>query len=239
MRKIGIVIPAYNESENLKNLSLDILKYTPDAQILIVDDSPDLKSVQIIQEMKHPQVNISKRNTKGGRGSAVIAGLNEMMTKDFEYIIEMDADFSHPPSQIPELIDYVTNNKIDLLIASRYLPKSSILNWPISRRLFSKCANLLAKFLLRVPVSDYTNGYRVYSNKAANNIVETCGKLGTGFIALSEILVNVHYRGFKVSEVATVFTNRIRGESSLSMKEIWNALVGLNKIYKLKRELST
>ena len=87
-------------------------------------------------------------------------------------------------------------------------------------------------------MSDYTNGFRLYSKKAAAELVNTCGKLGNGFISLSEILVNLYYRQYSIGEVPTVFVNRIRGESSLSFKEIWNAVVGLKRIYQLKRQLS-
>ena len=136
------------------------------------------------------------------------------------------------------MIKQAEEEKLDLLIASRYLRESKILNWPLSRRIFSKCANFLARIVLQVPVHDYTNGFRLYSKSAAVELVQTCGKLGSGFIALSEILVNLYYRKYAIREVSTIFVNRIRGESSLSRKEIWNALMGLKRIYQLKRQLS-
>lgn len=148
----------------------------------------------------------------------------------------MDADFSHPPAQIPSILNRARTENLDLLIASRYLNESQILNWPLSRKIFSKCSNILAKVLLRIPVNDYTNGYRYYSQNAAALITKTC-KRGKGFIALSEILVTVYYSGLKIGEIPTTFVNRVRGESSLNHKEISNALVGLFKIYRLKREL--
>ena len=154
-----------------------------------------------------------------------------------DFYLEMDADFSHKPSEIPSLVTYAENESLDLLIASRYLPESKILNWSFSRRLFSRLANVVARFLLEVPVKDYTNGFRLYSKPAANIVVDNCGRLGSGFIILSEILVNIHYRGYRVGEIQTEFLNRVRGESSLSLAEIWGALVGLIKIHKLKKVL--
>ncbi|HWU34259.1 MAG TPA: glycosyltransferase [Methylovorus sp.] len=238
MKKIAVVIPAYGESSNIVDLCKEILHHYAHADILIVDDSPDLLTVKAIKEFAHPQVTIKHREKKGGRGSAVILGIIECLNKDYEYFLEIDADFSHPPSQIPSLIKYADEKKIDLLIASRYLADSKIINWPLSRKIFSKCANVLARVLLRVPVYDYTNGFRLYSHRSAVELTRTCGKLGNGFIALSEILVNLHYRQYSIGEVPTIFVNRIRGESSLSRKEIWNALSGLGRIYKLKRRLS-
>lgn len=125
-----------------------------------------------------------------------------------------------------------------MIIASRYLPESRIVNWPLSRRVFSRAANILARSVLGVPIHDYTNGYRVYSRAAAEMIDRTCGRLGKGFIPLSEVLVNLYYGGFRIAEVPSLFVNRSRGESSVTFWEIRNALVGLFKIYGLKRELA-
>ena len=238
MKKIAVVIPAYGESENIVGLCKEILAHYSNADILIVDDSPDNLTVEAVEKFGHTQVSIARRDAKGGRGSAVISGISQCINGSYDYFLEIDADFSHPPAQIPALIKQAEEQKLDLLIASRYLGESKILNWPLSRRIFSKCANFLARTLLQVPVHDYTNGYRLYSKRAAVELVQTCGKLGSGFIALSEILVNLHYRHYAIGEVSTIFVNRIRGESSLSRKEIWNALMGLQRIYQLKKHLS-
>lgn len=237
MAKIAVVIPCYKEHENILRLCDEVLLHVKNCNILIVDDSPDLQTVNAVAYYSHPAVKCIHRLKKDGRGSAVILGISEMLREDFDFILEIDADFSHPPSQINQLIEKASNEKLDLVIASRYLPTSSIVNWPASRRIFSLFANIVAKTVLRVPVSDYTNGFRLYSRAAAVEISSSCGKLGSGFIALSEILVNLHYRRFSIGELPTVFTNRVRGESSLSRKEIWNAIVGLKKIYFLKKSL--
>ena len=115
-----------------------------------------------------------------------------------------------------------------------YHGESKIINWPFSRKIFSYLANRLARFLLGIPISDYTNGYRIYSKNAVNHISNNCGNIGDGFIILSEILVQLYYNGFKVGETKSKFVNRTRGESSLNLKEILNAFFGLLKIFKLK-----
>jgi dolichol-phosphate mannosyltransferase len=238
MKKIAVIIPAYGESENIVDLCKEILAHCNHADILIVDDSPDWLTVDAIKLFSHPQVGIIHRDLKGGRGNAVLLGISQCINGPYDYFLEMDADFSHPPAQIPLLIKHAEDNNLDLLIASRYLGDSKILNWSLSRRVFSKCSNFIARILLQVPVHDYTNGFRLYSKRAAVELVGTCGRLGNGFIALSEILVNLYYRQYLIGEVSTIFINRVRGESSLSRKEIWSALVGLERIYQLKRKLS-
>lgn len=234
---VGVVIPAYKEADNIGNLIREILTFVPEARVAVVDDSPDLDTKDAVERLGLPRVGVTHRGTKGGRGSAVLEGIRQLVEQGCWQILEMDADFSHPPSQIPELLREALERGLDLLVASRYLPKSEIHNWPLSRRAFSKCSNLLARAVLGVPIADYTNGYRVYSLPAARLIGETCGKRGKGFIALSEILVNLHYRGLRVGEVPTVFVNRLRGESSVNFEEIKNAATGLVDIYFLKRRL--
>lgn len=234
---LGVVIPAYKEANNIGALLQEIRKESPDSPIIVVDDSPDEDTRAVMEKLAMPNAGLIRRAAKGGRGSAVLEGIKYLLEKDCDRILEMDADFSHPPSQIPELLSQSAQRQLDLLVASRYLPESRIYNWPITRRVFSICSNRLARTLLQVPICDYTNGYRIYSRPAAEKIIETCGRLGSGFISLSEILVNLYYRGFRVGEVPTVFTNRLRGESSVTRREIQNALTGLVHIYGLKREL--
>ena len=214
-----------------------IQKHVSFAELLVVDDSCDLTTSSAVKRLNYSNANVIHRNHKGGRGSAVIDGIKVLAAKECDYIIEMDADFSHPPSEIPNLINKIIKGNYDLVIASRYLPESNIINWPITRCIFSRYANLVAKSMLRVPVSDYTNGYRIYSSNATNVIVNNCGNLGKGFISLSETLVQIHYSGLYVGEIPTIFENRLRGESSLTIAEILNAFIGLLRIFYLTIKL--
>ncbi len=240
-RKIGVVIPAYREAENIVRLARALLEEARnnelELRVCVVDDSPDLATVEALQRAALPHVDVVHRETKGGRGSAVLEGLRQLQVFGPDLFLEMDADFSHPPDQLAALCREALQRGLDLLIASRYLPTSRIENWPLSRRIFSRCSNWTARRVLGVPVRDYTNGYRVYSPRTVSVILETCGKLGKGFISLSEILVNAYYRGLKVGETPTHFINRVRGESSVTSSEIRGAVVGLGKIWKLKSEL--
>lgn len=229
---LGIVIPSYKESENIAKLSLKILEVVPEAFVLVVDDTPDDSCVNAIGKLKNANIQILHRGSKSGRGSAVMAGLKLLVEKDYNYFLEMDADFSHPPEQIPELLQKAKKEKRDLIIASRYLEGSEIVNWPLSRRVFSYFSNKLARLVLGVPVADYTNGYRLYSKKAAKQILASCSSDLKGFIALSDILVNLYYRDYSIAEVPTRFVNRLRGESSLNSSEISHAFNGLISTYR-------
>ena len=123
------------------------------------------------------------------------------------------------------------------LISSRYLKDSRIVNWGLQRRVFSSLANKLAKFVLKIPITDYTNGFRIYSKNSIKHIVENCGNIGGGFIILSEILVELYFNNFKIKEVHSTFKNRIRGESSDNLGLIMESFFGLFKVYKKKREI--
>jgi len=232
MNKIAIIIPAYNERENLKKLVDQINSNLNDIQILIIDDSKVNDSEQTIIDKKN--VHFIYRGKKLGRGSAVLFGLKECLKKDYNIFIEMDADFSHDPNELQDKIDFFLNNNLDVLVASRYLKNSKIVNWSLSRRIFSKLSNFLAKKLLRIPVSDYTNGYRFYSREAAQLITRECGKIGDGFIVLSEILLVTSLNKLKIGEISSIFINRIRGESSVNVKLIFLSLFGLLKLFILK-----
>ena len=146
----------------------------------------------------------------------------------------MDADFSHNPNEIKKKINFFIKNDLDLLISSRYLKKSKIINWSIQRLVFSKLSNLLASFLLNVGVTDYTNGFRLYSRKSVELIVKKCGKIGDGFIVLSEILLIIKLKNYKINELPTIFVNRKRGHSSVNFKLIIQSLIGILKLYFIK-----
>lgn len=237
-KELGVIIPAYCEEENIARLCLSIIGIFPLASILVIDDSPNGQTSSEVLGLNESRIQVRQRDSKKGRGSAVLYGMRELNNHGFEFILEMDADFSHDPGEIKPMLELARTKKVDLVIAGRYCDESQILNWPKSRRFFSKFANKIARFLLRVPVYDYTNGFRLYSRNASNFVTENCGESGDGFIALSEILVNLHYTGFNVREIPSTFKNRIRGTSSFNYREIVSAAIGLFKIYQIKRRLS-
>ena len=235
MKEISIIIPTFNEKENIHRLIKSIKKVVPKAHIVIVDDSIDNEIGKIVKKNKYLRVNYYHRKNARGRGSAVLFGLRKNFSKDKKCIfIEMDADFSHRPVELKKNIQLFKKKNYDLLISSRYLKNSKIINWPISRKIFSKLSNILAKLVLRVNVSDYTNGFRIYSSKAVNIILSKCGKIGDGFIILSEFLLALNINKLRIGETNTIFVNRIRGESSVNFKLIVNSFLGLIKLFIIK-----
>ena len=174
------------------------------------------------------------------RDAAEGTGLSSAVVKGFSLakrnvICAMDADLSHSPTELRRNINYFYGNSLDLLIGSRYLKNSLIIHWPVSRKILSKLSNILARVLLGVPVKDYTNGYRFYSLKAAKKIIFKCNKPGGGFIILSEIILVLWKSGFKISEIKTIFRNRTRGESSVNLSLVAQSLIGLLKLYLIKK----
>ena len=232
---ISLIIPTYNEKENIEKLIKKIMELKKDIKIYIIDDSIN-DEISLIAS-KFENVDYVYRGKKLGRGSAVIAGMKKTISQNSDIIIEMDADFSHHPEEIEKNLEKFIEEKLDLLISSRYMKKSKIINWSFKRKVFSRLSNILAKFFLKVPVSDYTNGYRIYSQRAIKHVIVSCGKIGDGFIVLSEILVQLHYNNFKINETSTIFKNRVRGESSVTLSEILKSLLGLFKIWKIKKKI--
>tara|TARA_B100000959_G_C14957575_1_gene614413 strand:- start:979 stop:1704 length:726 start_codon:yes stop_codon:yes gene_type:complete len=239
---ISIIIPIYKEDDNIlelitkidHNLKINNHHY----MIILVDDSPTNSTENIIKKYEE-KVKLIYRGKKLGRGSAVLEGIKAALNSNLtDLIIEMDADFSHDPSEINENVEIFVKNNCDLLVASRYLNKSKIINWPISRKILSLMSNKLAKFFLKIPISDYTNGFRFYSKDAAKHISLNCGKIGDGFIVLSEILLELHTNNFRLFETETVFKNRIKGTSSVNIILLLNSLLGLFKLFlkKLKKK---
>ena len=236
MSKIVVIIPAYNEDENIVRLSKKILKYIPQALIYIIDDTKETTVEKFFK--KNSKVKYILRKGKRGRGSAVLYGLKKSKkNKKCKIFIEMDADFSHNPNEIKKNLNFFKKNNLDLLISSRYLKESKIFNWSFSRRIFSFLANFLAKILLNIGVSDYTNGFRIYSRKSVELITKKCGNIGDGFIVLSEILLIIKIFNLKIDEVPSIFVNRKRGESSVNFKLIIQSFMGLIKLFFIKQKI--
>jgi dolichol-phosphate mannosyltransferase len=235
---IAIIIPTFNERSNIFRLIKKLLKIDDNFNIYIIDDTKEYHLKEEFKKLNN--VYYLHRKNQRGRGSAVINGLNiALKNKKNDIFIEMDADFSHRPIELKKKIKKFKKKKLDLLIASRYLKKSKIYNWSTGRRLFSRLSNFLARILLDLNVTDYTNGYRIYSKQATKVIVKYCGNIGDGFIVLSEILLQIKMRKLKIAEDNTIFKNRKRGESSVNLSLILSSLFGIFKLFFLKKKLTT
>lgn len=228
MGKILVIIPTYNEENNIIRLVNDLFALGLGLDILVVDDGSDQTGAFL---QRHGDYNthlfLIKRAGKLGRGSAILAGLNFGLKKDYEYLAEMDADYSHEPKELSNLLANADQNTI--VIASRYLKGSQIVNWPLSRRIFSKFANFYANLILGIGIHDYTNGYRVYG-KDAITLLDFEKIRSTGYIVLSEIAYQLFRKGVSFRECKTKFVNRRRGESNFSLKEVKEAMLSVLRI---------
>ena len=237
MKKIAIIIPTFNELDNIENLINKISKNIPESSIFIVDDSKDPEIGNLIFSKNLKAKYFHRENLKG-RGSAVLFGLNKALEEnEFDIFIEMDADFSHNPDELRKNINKIIKDDLDLLIASRYLKNSKIINWSLQRRILSKLSNFLARVLLGIELNDFTNGFRFYSKKASEKITKKCGNIGDGFILLSEIIVVLNNNSFKIKETETIFINRVRGESSVNIRLVLASLYGIIKLFFIKNKL--
>lgn len=228
--EILVVIPTYNERDNIGALCDELLSRPERPDVLVVDDnSPDGTAAEAEEvARRYPgRLHVLRRKGKGGRGGAVLDGLAWGLGGGYEFFFEMDADYSHRPGELPRFLEAARG--ADVVVGSRYLPASRIVNWPRARRFFSKLANSYARFFLRIPITDYTNGYRCYS-RAAVEALDAGAVDASGYVVLSEVAYQLYRRGFRFADVPTEFVNRRRGESNLSPGEILSAFVGVLRL---------
>jgi len=219
--KVSIVIPTYNERENVKNLIPAIFetfsKNKISGDVIVVDDnSPDGTS-KVVERLKEEfPVTLIRRVRKEGIGSAYITGFREALNKA-DIIMEMDADLSHNPEDIPDLLRAIGN--YDLVLGSRYIKGGRIEDWNPIRRLISKGGNLIARILLNLNINDITTGYRAYRRKVLEGIdMDKIQSDGYGFQA--EMIFRARKKGFRVGEIPITFRDRRHGRSKLSKVEI-------------------
>ena len=228
---IVVIIPTYNEEKTIGKLIDELFALDLNLDIIVVDDGIDLLPEIVREKQKrHKNIFLNKRTKKSGRGTAVIDGLKFAMENGYDYIVEMDADFSHQPSDLPELLKMAGQNTV--VIASRYDKESKIENWSISRKLFSYFANRYANFILKIGISDYTNGYRVYGRKAIEQLDFDKIK-SSGFIVLSEIAYLLYKKGILFKTRSTLFINRVHGKSNFTISEIKEAFLS---VWRIKHE---
>jgi len=233
MQKILVIIPTYNEQANILELIKRINLLQLDLDILIVDDGTDNTERLVRKKIKkYSNLFLIKRKKKSGRGTAVLEGLKFGLKKDYDFFVEMDADFSHQPEELPGLLKLAKDNTI--VIGSRYIKGSKIINWSLKRKIFSKFANLYAGFILGIGIKDYTNGFRVYSRDAIEKLEFEKIK-SRGYIVLSEIAYQLFRKGVNFVENKSIFINRKRGNSNFSLKEIKESFVSVLRIKKREK----
>ncbi len=227
-----IVLPSYNEADNIVRLVDALLEIDPEYRVCVVDDSsPDGTSELVERTIAErdewlERTHLITRSKKDGRGGAVRDGLIWGMGLEppVDAFVEMDCDFSHEPSAVPEGLALLAQGN-DLAIGARY-PDGTVEGWPRRRRIFSALANLLARYLIDPSLGDYTNGFRFYTRRAASILVEQPQK-HTGYIYLSESLSYLLRADLRIASFPIYFLNRQRGESNTGLREVWSALTGI------------
>ncbi|MEO0292632.1 MAG: polyprenol monophosphomannose synthase [candidate division WOR-3 bacterium] len=220
-----VIIPTYNEKENISSIIKEVLRQGKEFEVLVIDDaSPDgtWKIVEEIQKKEKDRVHLIKREGKMGLGSAYIAGFKWALEREYKFVFEMDADFSHDPSNLKIFREVLEKEDVDLVIGSRYKEGVNVINWPISRLILSYFANLFAKKVTGVPLSDLTSGFKGMKRTFLETLdLNKVKAEGYGFQI--EIHFYGYWKGFKIKEMPIVFVERRVGNSKMSKKIIWEA----------------
>jgi dolichol-phosphate mannosyltransferase len=216
-----VIIPTYNEKENISQIIDAVFSLAKDFNILIVDDgSPDgtaeiVKTLQKDYNVSQPRLELLERQGKQGLGTAYIAGFKYALDKGYEYILEMDADFSHDPKDLIHLYLACSEGNSDLSVGSRYATGVNVVNWPMGRVLLSYFASSYVRMITGIPIRDTTAGFVCYKREVLETI--PLGKVKfVGYAFQIEMKFTAWKYGFNVTEVPIIFTERVRGQSKLS-----------------------
>ena len=222
-KKILIIIPTYNELENLPKLIPAVLSKNQKIDILIIDDnSPDGTADYVIAEgNNNPRIKLIKREAKMGLGTAYITGFKYALENNYDYIFEMDADFSHNPKMIPKFLKEMNN--FDLVLGSRYKEGVNVVNWPLSRLILSLFANMYTRLITGLPVHDATGGFKCFKKEVLQSINLDQVK-SNGYAFQIEMTFKAWKKGFSIKEISIVFVDRVKGTSKMSKKIVREAI---------------
>lgn len=224
--KTLIIVPTYNERENLPALVKRVLSVPAKVELLIVDDNSPDGTGQLADELIkiNPGLHVLHRAEKNGLGRAYLAGFKWALERDYEFIMEMDGDFSHNPDEIPNFIRAAQEQQADCIIGTRYSHGIRVINWPLKRLLLSMGAGMYVRWITGMPVSDPTGGFKLFRRRALQSLdLEAVRSNGYSFqIELSHKLWR---NGWKIGETPIVFTDRFLGSSKMSPKIVREALV--------------
>ncbi|MDH3711160.1 MAG: polyprenol monophosphomannose synthase [Cyclobacteriaceae bacterium] len=227
-----VIIPTYNECENIEPLLLRVFSLDIPLDVLVVDDdSPDGTAdiVKKLQTKFSENLHLLSRQNKSGLGTAYIEGFQYALQKGYQYIFEMDADFSHNPKDLVRLYLTCYEEGIDLAIGSRYVTGVNVVNWPIGRVLMSYFASSYVRFITGMPIRDTTAGFKCYHRRVLETIDLNKIKF-MGYAFQIEMKFAAWKLGFKIKEIPIVFTDRTRGESKLSKGIFKEAVFGVIKM---------
>jgi dolichol-phosphate mannosyltransferase len=210
-----IIVPTVNERENLPRLAQRLLSLPSGVDLLVVDGNSSDGTGEIADDLaaKHPQIHVIHESKKSGLGRAYIAGFKWALEKNYEFIFEMDCDFSHDPAEVPNFLKAAQG--ADLVLGSRYSGGVRVLNWPLKRLLLSRCAGIYVWIVTGMPFTDPTGGYKCFRRRALHALDLNAVK-SDGYSFQIEMTHRLWRDGLRVTEVPIVFTERVQGRSKLS-----------------------
>ena len=228
--KAIVVIPTYNESKNIVRIIDKIFSVHDEIDVLVVDDnSPDGTGKLVRDKMQESnRIHIIEREGKMGLGTAYLAGFKYSLEKGYDYIMEMDADFSHNPEEIPNFLKFI--QEYDVVLGSRYIKGVNVVNWPLKRLLLSYFANLYTRVITGMDVKDATGGFKCFRATALSKINFDEVK-SNGYSFQIEMTYRLWKKGAKVKEIPIIFVDRLEGESKMSKKIVYEAIF---MVWKLK-----
>jgi dolichol-phosphate mannosyltransferase len=235
-KKILIVIPTYNERENLPNLIAQLHGVIPKAHLLVVDDnSPDGTGVFACSLVERdPNLSVLHRERKEGLGRAYIAGFSWGLAHGYDYIIQMDADLSHSPCDVPRLIAALESSNADMVIGSRYVRGGGTVQWGVGRQLLSRLGNIYARGVLSVPLNDITGGFKCWRRETLEAI-DLSSIFSNGYSFQVEMSYRVYQNKLNIIEIPIIFTERRLGQSKMHKEIIFEAAV---MMWKMKTDQS-
>jgi len=224
-----VIIPTYNELENISHLVPELLETYSDLDILVVDDNSPDGTGRYITEMSrtNPRVHLLSRSQKMGLGTAYVEGFRFMLANGYELAFQMDADYSHDPKEIINFWTAIQDS--DLVIGSRYSTGVNVINWPMSRLLLSYFANKYTKFVTGLPVADSTGGFKCFRRKVLESIDLNSIK-SNGYSFQIEMNYKAWKAGYKIKEIPIIFVDRTKGKSKMSKKIVREAVLMVWKL---------
>jgi len=231
--KTLIIIPTFNEIENIQNMIDTLFSLYPEVNLLIIDDGSPDGTADIVKNNQKTNSNlfILERQGKLGLGTAYIKGFKWALEKEYQYVFEMDCDFSHDPKQVKDLLNAALEN--DLVIGSRYIDGIRIINWPFRRLLLSYLASIYTRFITGIDVQDTTGGFKCFTRKALESL-DLNNIISNGYIFQLELNYKIWDKGMSVKEVPIIFYERRDGQSKMGGGIIFEALFAVIKLRYLK-----
>jgi dolichol-phosphate mannosyltransferase len=222
-QRVLVIIPTYNERENIELIADRVLAAVPQADLLVVDDASPDGTGKLAEAMAeaNPRVNVLHRSGKAGLGAAYIAGFDWGLDAGYDVLVEMDADGSHAPEQLPRLLAALTT--ADVVLGSRWVPGGAVVDWPLSRELLSRGASLYSRMALGIDVRDATGGYRAYRREVLEGI-DYAAVASEGYCFQIDLAWRALRGGYRLVEVPITFADRQRGESKMSGTIVREAL---------------